>query len=175
METIDCETSLYVLLSRLIKSTFPSIISKASCSCVPKTSHFALVEIRYDDLAKYGINNLDKCVIDKFTACEHSDLCSTCHSLRSTTNRLGEILWFNVTFRQNQMKTPIQNIQAEIFLQEQHFELKGIIEYVPGQVGHFIAHCKRPDGKFYMYNDQLPCITESPDSVLTDTLIYTKK
>lgn len=72
-------------------------------------------------------------------------------------------------------KTEISKISSGIRFGNFLFELKGVIEHVGMKGGHFVAHMKRPDGKYETYDDLNTFkATKPPKNVSVVALIYTK-
>lgn len=127
-------------------------------------------------MSTFGFEDLRSSIIPRFVSSKAIDTCAKCQSTRVTENTLGEILFFDVCpFQKGNPKTRIHEVQSELVFEQQHYTLKSVIEFVPSANGHFIAHCKRTNGKFYAFNDQNKNVIESPELVFANTLIYVKQ
>lgn len=178
LETINCLTSIYEIVNKLIKPVLPSVTSEIECECEKKQIHFPLVEINYAELSVNGLQSLQTSIVDKFTVPSFSDVCPTCESTRITTNILNHVIFFDVSNveRNDNSKYDLKSIKQKLSFHGRDFELKGVVEYIPGGDGHFIAHCRREDAKFYAFNDSVPKISEPPSSSLyVNSLVYVEK
>lgn len=182
METINCEGNIYEILKEIVTPILPSITTVFQCDCGKVMKTFPTIDLDLILLAEHGITHLQSAINQDFVYQNMRKKCRICVTDQIIKNVYGDIIFFNVEPLRSQTVTlgiadPVQlsDIPARINLFEQHYELKGVIDSIPGGIGHYVAHSIRNDSGWYLFNNLSPEVTKSPGTVRPHILIYFKK
>lgn len=169
--TINCKCNIEFLIKKLLP---PSVHCTANCGCEDspnKTWSFLPIDLRnlkLQNVQKYVVWN----IINK--------PCRVCHKMPTVCYEPYVCIDVQSLQPLIQSKSLLNSIEAAINLNGHVYNLRGVAEFIPPLItglkspGHYIAHVRRSDGVWEMYDDTLQTVsvTKSNRRIIPHTLFY---
>lgn len=168
VSVMNCVCNISFVIRKLFDEMFPSAVF--NCACGLKI-HIPMLTVNYDQLYKYGIDKLERCISQNHRACH-----KCCIGIKD--NQFGDLVFIDVEpYDDKSLAGPISSIPSEIELAGSVYRLNTIFDYTGNsQGGHYTAYCLRNDNTFYHFNDisTTVSISERSVNVSPHVLIYVK-
>lgn len=173
---LDAHSNVEACARMIFTNNFYSGIATRSCKCGETSRKLLLVEIDMQKLKQYGIEKLDSC----FAYTKPKSICNVCRNRVKTDTQYSSLVFIDIQPMQSYdgiIELPAHHLNEfphKIKINSNMYILRGIIEYIPGDVAHFTAHCSK-FGIFHEYNDLFSDVRPSVDrKVIAFMLVYTR-
>lgn len=165
---INCLSNVYNIVQNVFTEIFPSSILTCCCGFIFKNP---IVELNYEQLSVYGLENLQNCLYLSKRTCDQCEL------------KMTDVCYGNIIFidfqsvecnKKSSVIEPISHFPRKITLKENVYQLSCIINF---NESHYTAHVLRVDNFWYHFNDLLKTVSISDRNLLVSPhmLIYIKK
>lgn len=144
---IDCHTGLAGFFSML---NIASYVENGICKCGEiRNARFPLIQLKVNFRKPIDLTNIQDNIIQH----NKERVCDMCQCPVEVTRNLQDIIAFEVEPPIKMMNiSAIGDIQDSIILQNQQFDLFGVIEFIPG-IKHFVAFVKRKNELWERFDD----------------------
>lgn len=172
--SFDCDVSISGLFNSMCRSNADIVSSRQrmeKCSTCEYSdiSQSPFVNMNYDD---FDFKNVQQSVV-----AERTRVCNTCKKKTVTIeDQFHDIVAFDCDSSQRNEATTINEVQSQINLNDDEYDLFAAIQYDP-DMKHFIPHIKRICNGWETYDDlhRLKSACDTNEEMLIFMLFYKKK
>lgn len=172
--SFNCDVSISGLFNSMCASNADIVSSRQR---MEKCSNCAHQDVSASSFVNFNFDGFDFKNVQQCVVAERTRVCNKClKKTMAIEDQFHEIIAIDCESSQQNELTTITNIQNQINLNEEQYDLFAAIQYDP-EMRHFIPHIKRISNNWETYDDLLPqkSVTNINEEMFVFMLFYKKK